>query len=194
MKMFGKSIINMSFSGGPVTVSQSGTGGSAGPGTLGGGGNMVLHGKANSGAGGNITISGGVGGSGSTGNKNIAIGPSAGLNYGGAYIAQPDNEFTVFSGDSGEWMRWVHATQKAEFKLSDDWFVIKPEGMADRHPLDFGSAIDLTGKEDLNEIRLEYETLIKNIPRLRKLRKGYNELLEKHKLFDAIRGDDDAEI
>ena len=187
MKMFGKSIINMSFSGKPVTVSQSGTGGSASPGTIGGGGNVVLHGLGNSGVGGQITIRGG---SGSTGNKNIAIGANAG--YGGAYIAQPDNEFTIISGDSGEWMRWVHATQKAEFKLSDDWFVIKPEGMADRHPLDFGSAIDLTGKEDLNEIRLEYETLIKNIPRLRKLRKGYNELLEKHKLFDAIRGDDDA--
>lgn len=175
--MFGKTILNMSFTGGPVTVSGSpgGTGGSASPGGVAGGGSVVLSGSKISGQGGQITIRGGT-------------------NYGGSYIGQPETVFTVFNEDTGTWMRWVHKTEKAELKLGNNWVVLKPAGRASIHPLDLGSFVDTKGKEDLDEIRAQYEKHIKRTPWLQKLRDEYDVLLEKHKLFDAIKGDDDAKV
>jgi len=186
--MFGKVVKNY-FTGGAVTVS-GGSGGTGGAVSAGAGGNVVLVGSPVQ-NGGSITINGGGTGN-LPGNQNITIGPTS-AKYQSSYgLNQLDSEFTIFSEDSGEWMRWAHKSQKAEFKICGEWFVVQPKAMPDRHPLDFGSAIDSTGKEDLDEIRVQYETHIKKTPWLQKLRKDYDELLEKHKLFDAIRGDDDA--
>jgi len=156
------------------------------------GGTLTINGGAAGPVGGNITITGGVNKS-ASGNQNIVIG-NQGANYGGSYIPHPTNPFTVFRDNSDEWMRWKHESEKAEIKISDGWVVLEPAGFKGMHHLDLGAAVDTKGKEDLTEIREQYEEHIKNSPWLERLRNDYDDLVEKHKLFDAIRGDDDAEI
>lgn len=116
-----------------------------------------------------------------TGQHNIAIGHS---------VAAPATH-TVFTEESSEWMRWCHNENKAEIKLSNYWYVIDPKPLNEKHPLDMGPAIITEGKEDLEAIRDQYEKHIASSPWLQKLRRDYDALEEKHKLFDAIRGSDD---
>jgi len=106
----------------------------------------------------------------------------------------PANTFTVFNNDSGEWMRWEHQSQRAEIKLGENWVTLHHDSMTNMHPLDFGASIDTKGKEDLGEIREQYEKHMASSPWLQKLRDDYNRLVEKHKLFDAIKGDGNAEV
>lgn len=117
------------------------------------------------------------------GSYNIAIGvPSipAPVFINGGTIEQTD------------WMTWEQGSNKVQLKLSDEWITIDPDRLMTKHPLDLGVAIKTGSKADLTEIREQYEQHIASSPWLQKLRREYDEAAEKHKLFDAIKGDADA--
>ena len=128
----------------------------------------------------NISFVGGVAGIGKSmyGQQNIAIG----------YNQVDEKTFTIFTDDSGEWMRWQDKTCKAQIKVSAEWIKLNPEMLADQHPLDFGKVVDVGDKEDLAELQAQYEEHIKQSPWLQKLRRDYDEIVDKHKVFDAIKG------
>ena len=83
---------------------------------------------------------------------------------------------------------------KTDIKINGKWFTFNPKKLEESHPLDFGNLVETELKDDLLEIREQYEQHIKSSPWLQKLRQNYDKLLAKHELFAVIKGDDDAEI
>ena len=104
------------------------------------------------------------------------------------------NSYIMRCSENKDWMRWKSGSNTTEIRLSNIWTRIKTENLYNKHPLDFGNTLDTEGKEDLNEIVAQYEKHIQSSPWLQKLRREYNDVLEKRKLFAAIKGDRDAEI
>ena len=112
-------------------------------------------------------------------------------------IASQPNAKAVFikkgSIENTEWLTWEANTNIVKGKLQGEkWVQIDPDRFTNLHPLDLGNAVLTGAKEDLEEIQVQYEEHIKSSPWLQKLRQDYDDAMEQHKLFDAIKGENNA--
>ena len=99
------------------------------------------------------------------------------------------------SATNDPWLVYEHGADKTKMSLNGELHEIDPKHITKKHPLDVGAGTNYDKqREELAEIRQQYERIIRDMPVLEKLRNEYDKLREKHKLYDAVRGKDDAEI
>ena len=131
-------------------------------------------------SGGNIKITGVKNSS----QYNIAIGHNAG---------SAQTKVNITANDPGEpWFRANPDYSDQEINTSKGMKSVSPGNFKNLHPIELGEVIDYKNKQEMEELMQEYRRHIEASPWLQKLIKQYDELAEKHKLLDAIRGDDNA--
>jgi hypothetical protein len=108
-------------------------------------------------------------------------------------VTSTTNQITTFRDKSipEAWLRWVQDTETIEIYANDRWIAIDPITIGQKHPLDIAEKIK-PEREDLIEIKKQYEDIINNDPKLSDLRSKYDELQEKYNLFDKIDGAENA--